>query len=730
MLPGVKQSPIKVGDLLVYLTLMLKHARLILLLVSLSLLMGLTVYVYSRPVFYTRSLLDFKQLPLPVTTETAFADGSLRAIYSQFYSPHLTERTAQRFGIYASEKQIRSKYLKKLLIKINSEENIEVEVWGYNRDIAARWTQLMLEEFIAYRQEARQRRREIVLNDFTKEMGQISEKMEEWMQTNLAYQDTNKISQLNAQIREMGSVPVEIARINYQLEDLVSLQAKLIKPEYSVVEKLSILASYQEMLKLNLGDRYFTQKYDDVAPDVVQGLTGTNTERRSSEVIVLPSLAAQANPIPWIDSERRHRQLQQLAGEYSKVYLPAHPRMKEVTDKLEKAEKELGLELDTQMARLNAKIEGFKTRKAELAAKMPDYLDAQKQQARLKIEFDHMAAGQLPWGNFYNGMAKSVSYLEFGEEKERYHLSYEGYLEERLDVPVSPNRFNLLVYSLVFGLAMGLGIPFLIEYLDHTIGNVESGEDALKLRSLGVVPEMDSGRRRLPANVEAGGPASMEENFRVIRTNLQLNIPEAESQQVIMVASAMPQEGKSWVSFNLALSFARKGEKTLLIDCDVRRGTLHKMLNIDSSPGVVEVLTGAVRKDQAIRDTNTPNLFILPRGKYHSKVADYFGNQNFVGMMEHLRASYDRIVIDTPPVLGLSETSTMLNYVDGVVFVIWSGRTPYRTVETAVKTLRANKAKFFGFVLNRLDLTATSNYYYYYYYSHNYYDSYHPAERS
>jgi capsular exopolysaccharide synthesis family protein len=309
-------------------------------------------------------------------------------------------------------------------------------------------------------------------------------------------------------------------------------------------------------------------------------------------------------------------------------------------------------------------------------------------------------------------------------------MHYVGHLEERLDVPVSPNRLNLMAFSLLFGIALSLGVPFLIEYLDHTIANVESGEDALKLRALGVVPELASGRRELPESNGDGGPNAMEENFRVIRTNLQLNIAESDAQQVIMVASAMPQEGKSWVSINLAKSFAKKGEKTLIIDCDVRRGTIHNLFKLESNPGVVELLSGGIKAEQAIKPSDTENLWVLPRGKYHSGVADFFGNQNFVDMMKHLRSNYDRIIIDTPPVLGLAETSAMLSFVDGVVFVIWSGRTPYRTVETAVKTLRANKAKFLGFVLNRLDLSATSNYYYYYYYSHNYYDNYQTSSRS
>jgi Mrp family chromosome partitioning ATPase len=96
--------------------------------------------------------------------------------------------------------------------------------------------------------------------------------------------------------------------------------------------------------------------------------------------------------------------------------------------------------------------------------------------------------------------------------------------------------------------------------------------------------------------------------------------------------------------------------------------------------------------------------------------------------MARLRSQYDRIIVDTPPVLGLSETSVLQNQVDGVLFVIWSGRTPIRNMKTAIDILSANGANFYGFILNRLDLSATTNYYQYYYYSSDYYHNYHVLE--
>ncbi|MGV3754518.1 MAG: CpsD/CapB family tyrosine-protein kinase [Verrucomicrobiota bacterium] len=181
---------------------------------------------------------------------------------------------------------------------------------------------------------------------------------------------------------------------------------------------------------------------------------------------------------------------------------------------------------------------------------------------------------------------------------------------------------------------------------------------------------------------------------------------------------------------NIAVSFARKGERTLIIDADVRRGTLHEAFKISSAPGLVEVLHGGLGLESAVRPSGVARLDVLTRGKFVESVTDQFGEKAFADMIASFREKYDRIIVDTPPVLGLAETSALLSLVDGVVFVVWSGRTPLRNVQIAIDTLRANGANFYGFILNRLDLSATSNYYYYYYYSHNYYESYNPVDRS
>ena len=163
-----------------------------------------------------------------------------------------------------------------------------------------------------------------------------------------------------------------------------------------------------------------------------------------------------------------------------------------------------------------------------------------------------------------------------------------------------------------------------------------------------------------------------------------------------------------------------------MLDTDLRRGRLHRLFGYRKQPGLSGVLLGQITLDEAIRPTPHENLSVLSTGQHLETGTELLGSQKFRDIMAELRLRYERIVVDTPPVLGLSETSVLQSEVDGVLFVIWSGHTPIKGVRAAIEMLQGNGANFYGFVLNRLDLSATANYYQYYYYSHDYYYHYSP----
>ena len=166
------------------------------------------------------------------------------------------------------------------------------------------------------------------------------------------------------------------------------------------------------------------------------------------------------------------------------------------------------------------------------------------------------------------------------------------------------------------------------------------------------------------------------------------------------------------------------GDKTLYIDTNLRRGLVHHLFSVRSSPGLGNVLIENLDVASAIRETAAENLSVLPVGDHLDGDIEMLASNRMQVIMDELQGKYQRIVMDAPPVLGLSETAVLQPVVDGVVMCIWSAFTSTRQIRTAMDILNDNHANIYGFVLNRLDLSATMNRFHYYYYSNHYYNRY------
>jgi capsular exopolysaccharide synthesis family protein len=238
-------------------------------------------------------------------------------------------------------------------------------------------------------------------------------------------------------------------------------------------------------------------------------------------------------------------------------------------------------------------------------------------------------------------------------------------------------------------------------------------EMTFQLRGLGTIPAL-RGRVDYPPLLERddGKRTALAENFEIIRTNLLSIASFTKVPQVTMITSARPNEGKTLVSSNLAAAFAQVGDRTLLIDTDLRRGHAHRLFGYRRAPGLSNVLLDELPIEEAIRPTAQRNHFVLTAGRQLDTGPEILGSARFADLMAQLREKYDRIIIDTPPVLGLSETLVLQRHVDGVLFVIRGGHTSFRIMKGAIETLQSSGANFYGFVLNRLNLNGTTNHYF------------------
>ena len=170
------------------------------------------------------------------------------------------------------------------------------------------------------------------------------------------------------------------------------------------------------------------------------------------------------------------------------------------------------------------------------------------------------------------------------------------------------------------------------------------------------------------------------------------------------------------------------GERTLLLDCDLRRGRVAKITGVKGTPGMTNLLLGRCTDAEAVCKTQSELLDVIPRGPVIAGTTEILCQPKFHEMINEWRKHYDRIIIDAPPILGLSETASLQQVADGVVMVVRSEVTRHVDVNMAVDQLRKAGAHIFGFVLNAVDLSKLTNYYYYYYYSPDYYGEFLPSD--
>jgi succinoglycan biosynthesis transport protein ExoP len=296
--------------------------------------------------------------------------------------------------------------------------------------------------------------------------------------------------------------------------------------------------------------------------------------------------------------------------------------------------------------------------------------------------------------------------------------------------PIKPNVPRNLQLGLLLGLACGIGLAFVLETLDTSIRSMEEVGAISTLPALGTIPlQLGSGasmRKRLkavsvdgrtsdsPTLVTYSRPKSeAAEAYRSLRTSILLS-SHGGPPKVILVTSALPQEGKTTISANSALVLAQRGGRVLLIDADLRRPGIDRLFGFRSSKGLSTLISGGDKaEDVLVPFTEEPNLWILPAGPIPPQPAELLGS---TVMKEHLarwRTEFDHIIIDTPPCLSVTDAVLLSPEADRVILVARAGKTTKVALRRACDVLLQVNARVMGIVLNALSLDSAETYYYY-----------------
>ena len=421
------------------------------------------------------------------------------------------------------------------------------------------------------------------------------------------------------------------------------------------------------------------------------------------------------------DVQDRNDEVQTLLTEERKT--EDHPQVRAVRVQLQAKEAELRTAVGENLTVLDAQIADQQDQLDEIRADQANFPELENRLGELNI--------QLGLDQETVRFLKSQQYQ--GEITAAGASAYVAVVDSADTVfPVTTDGRTNLSLGALLGLILGVGAAFFLEYLDRTVRTSADVETLLSIPVLGIIPrlrklmpesEEDDGRGALPLLVALDPLDPAAEAYRNLRMNLMFMSTDDDPIRTLLFSSPGPDEGKSTTSINFAVMLAQQGQRVLLIDADLRRPALHRALDVIREPGLTNLLVGDAEPREAVRPNVLPNLDLLPSGPFPPNPSELLNSKTMQHLLEEFRGRYSHLILDTPPILAVTDSAILGAYTDGVVLVLRSGETEQRAAERAVDQLRRIGVRVFGAVLNEVSsATVEESYYMQYYYS------YHPRE--
>jgi len=304
--------------------------------------------------------------------------------------------------------------------------------------------------------------------------------------------------------------------------------------------------------------------------------------------------------------------------------------------------------------------------------------------------------------------------------------------------PVGPARLQNIIIAFVLALIAGIGLAFLLDFLDDTIKSADDVDRYIHLPSLALIPAVRN-EKRLPGSQHAAGPnettalamvsdvrSPISESYRHLRTSLLLS-SAGTPPKTILVTSSQPSEGKTTTAINTAFILAQTGATVLIVDCDLRRPRLHTHFQLSNARGLTNCLSGESNDIDSLIQTyeKQPNLKLLTSGPIPPNPAELLGSDEMRRLLTTLREKFTHIIVDSPPAISFTDASILSTFVDGVILVVHGGRSSRAVVRRAKQQLLDVGAHIFGVVLNNVKMESHDYYYAGYagYYKSGYYSS-------
>ena len=419
--------------------------------------------------------------------------------------------------------------------------------------------------------------------------------------------------------------------------------------------------------------------------------------------------------IPEISADKTVQELTHervgLEREYQRLLITfkdKHVKVLEMKTELDKLNQKINAEAERIVSNFKAEYGIIVDRQRELAREINDTRSESLQINQKATGYEALRGEATEAKRIYDLISNRMKEIDISASLMTNNLR----ILDRAPVPkvaVKPRTVLNMAVGMVLALLLGIAAVFFLDYLDNTIRTSEDVEQFLGLNLLAIVPRETEATRN-----------AVREAYQTLRTSLLFSRKSRKS-NAALVTSSGPQEGKSQTTVQLARTLASAGERVVVVDCDLRRPTIHQRLNIAREQGVTNfILSPEDHLDAYLKPTSIPNLSAITCGPIPPNPAEVFGHERFAALLEELKRRFDWVLIDSPPVVSLADASILASMVDLVMFVIKHNGNDKELIRRSVTTLRKVSPHVVGAVLNSVDLER-SHYRDYYYLGYYYY---------
>jgi polysaccharide biosynthesis transport protein len=413
---------------------------------------------------------------------------------------------------------------------------------------------------------------------------------------------------------------------------------------------------------------------------------------------------------PVIEEMVRNRVL--LEREYQRLlqtYKERHVKVLEQKAEIDKLNQKIASEAERILGNIRTQLALYKDREVSLTRAMQDTRLESLQTSQKTSSFEMLRGETSETKRIYDVISTRIKEIDLSASLLNNNLRV---LDESPvpRFPIKPRTVVNMAVGILLGLLLGVGTVFFLDYLDNTVRTADDIERYLKLSLLAIVPK---------DTPETEG--AVREAYQTLRTGLLFS-RKNRAQNVVLFTSAGPQEGKSCTTINVGRTLAAAGERVVIVDCDLRRPTVHQRLAIDRERGITNYILSSDGSDWRpyVKSTDRPNMFAITCGPIPPNPAEVFAHERFKQILNDLKENFDWVLIDSPPVVSLADAILLASMADMIALVIKHNENDKDLIRRCVSDLRRVNGNVVGAVLNNVDLDRShyKDYYYvgYYYY--------------